>query len=156
MFVTAYTGLPSVPSWVATMPVSAPFLLLKSWCSAMVPLVVLEATPTKSRYTTGMSTLAATTHAICVSREDFKPRYYSGSFTADNQAQDTGAEVCGTGERVVGLGGATNATGSAIVTIFGVDSTDNDLKLDDGTSLTVDNFNTSLDIFPETYAVCAA
>jgi hypothetical protein len=105
---------------------------------------------------TGMSTVGATTHAICVEGEDFKPRYYEESFVADNAGQDTGTEVCGAGKRVVGLGGATNATATALVSIFGIDTADNDLKLDDGATVTVDNFNPSIDIFPEAYAVCAA
>jgi hypothetical protein len=104
----------------------------------------------------GMNTLTATTYVICVERDDFKPRYHSEGFTADNDEQDTGAEVCETGERLVGPGAATNSSGSALITVFGRDTdTDTDLKLDDGTTAVVDNYNDS-DIFPEAYAVCAA
>jgi len=105
----------------------------------------------------GMQVLNARTYAICVEPGDFRPRYRSGSFTAGTQDQDFGTKSCRTGDQVVGLGGATNATGSALVTIFGMDNaSDDDLTLDNGATVTVDNFNISQDIFPEVYAVCVA
>ena len=55
---------------------------------------------------------------------------------------------------MIGVGGAANATSSALIALFGVDGADNDLKLDDGATARIDNFNLTLDISPEVYAVC--
>jgi hypothetical protein len=104
----------------------------------------------------GMASTQAFGYAVCVDKGELDLNYYAEGFTADNADQDTGAEVCAPGERVLGLGAAGNATNSALVSIFGLDTTDTDLKLDDGTTTTVDNYNASQDIFPEAYSVCVA
>ncbi|MDX6587669.1 MAG: hypothetical protein QOI31_2142 [Solirubrobacterales bacterium] len=104
----------------------------------------------------GMSSSQASGYAICVDKSALELNYTAEGFTADNLEQDTGAEVCEPGERVVGLGAATNSNNSALVSIFGIDTTDTDTKLDDGTTATVDNYNASSDIFPEAYSVCVA
>ena len=103
----------------------------------------------------GMATPFAETYAICVKPSQLKPKYRTDSFSVDDQDQNDGSALCKPGERVIGLGGATNASSSALIAIFGVDGGDDDLKLDDGATVRIDNYNLTLDISPETFAVCA-
>jgi hypothetical protein len=103
----------------------------------------------------GMANIQAFGYAICIEKRELDLAYNTFGFTADNQDQDTGAVECGDGERLLGPGAAGNSTNTALVTIFGLDTTDDaNTKLDDGTSVTVDNYNVSSDAFPEAYAVC--
>ena len=102
----------------------------------------------------GMAAPLAETYAICVEPSQLKPKYRTAGFNVDDQDQNDGLVLCEAGERVIGLGGATNATSSALIALFGVDGADNDLKLDDGATARIDNYNLTLDISPEVYAVC--
>ena len=103
----------------------------------------------------GMAVPFGETYVICAEPGEIKPTYRTDSFTVDDESQNSGVVPCRPDERLIGLGGATNATSSALTTIFGDDSKkDSNTKLDDGTSVTVDNYNPTLEILPEAYAVC--
>ncbi len=104
----------------------------------------------------GDATPFGETYAICAERGEIELKYRSKSFEAGDQEQSTGASTCRAGEQAIGLGADTNASGSALTTLIGKDSKkDNDSKLDDGTSVTVDNYKPSLKISPEAHAICA-
>ncbi len=82
----------------------------------------------------GMAVPFGETYVICAEPGEIKPTYRTDSFTVDDESQSSGVVPCRPDERLIGLGGATNATSSAITTIFGDDSKkDSNTKLDDGT-----------------------
>ena len=92
--------------------------------------------------------------SICARKKDVKLSYEGETFFVGGVDQDSKAVLCDDGEQVVGVGGAVNSSGAALVTMFSVDSQDPDLTPDDGATVTVDNFDPSL-IVSEAFAVCA-
>ena len=103
----------------------------------------------------GMAATGATTYAVCMRDDEAKIKTRLAFFDSPQDTQASGTSFCKETQKLVGLGGAATTQQAALTTIFGADSPDDaNLKLDDGATVTVDNYGSET-VNPEVYAVCA-
>lgn len=103
----------------------------------------------------GMSAGSAVTYATCVEAKRVRVKYRDASFTAEATDQSTGEILCEDPERLLGIGGAANSAEAALTSMFGADGPDLNLKLDDGSRVSVDNYGT-IEPPAEAYAICVS